>query len=83
MMSSVTLADLHELPAALDLMTSARILGIGRTKAYELARNGDYPCRIIRIGASYVVPTAELLELLGIQLSTEPPLPSPRDVPEC
>jgi hypothetical protein len=25
-------------------MTAAKILGIGRTKAYELARHGEFPC---------------------------------------
>ncbi len=29
------------------LMTAARILGLGRTKAYELARHGEFPCRVI------------------------------------
>ncbi|MDN5854667.1 MAG: helix-turn-helix domain-containing protein, partial [Actinomycetia bacterium] len=42
-------------------MTAARAFGIGRTKAYELARDGDFPCRVVRVGATYHVPTAELL----------------------
>ena len=47
-------------------MTAARILGIGRTKAYELARHGEFPCRVIRIGDLYRVSTADLLRLLGV-----------------
>jgi excisionase family DNA binding protein len=47
-------------------MTAARILGIGRTKAYELARRGEFPCLVIRVGDLYRVSTAELLRLLGI-----------------
>lgn len=35
-------------------------------KAYELARAGEFPVRIIRVGAGYHVPTAELLKVLGV-----------------
>jgi hypothetical protein len=47
-------------------MTAARALGIGRTKAYELARSGEFLCRIIRIGDLYRVVTADLIRLLGM-----------------
>lgn len=40
-------------------------LGIGRTKAYELARSGEFPCRLLKIGRLYRVPIAELERLLG------------------
>ncbi len=46
-------------------MTAARVLGIGRTKAYELARRDEFPCLIIRIGDLYRVSTPDLLRLLG------------------
>ena len=61
----LTIDDLHNLPVAIDLMTAARALGIGRTKAYELARTGEFPCRIIRVGDLYRVVTADLIRLLG------------------
>jgi hypothetical protein len=60
-----TVDDIHDLPVTMDLMTAARALGIGRTKAYELARSGEFPCRIIRIGDLYRVATADLIRLLG------------------
>ncbi|MCK9871863.1 hypothetical protein MRI28_19850 [Nocardiopsis dassonvillei] len=41
---------------------------MGRTTAYELARRGDFPCRLLRYGGTYRVVTAELLELLGVPL---------------
>ena len=47
-------------------MIAAKILGIGRTKAYELARRGEFPCLVIRVGDLYRVSTADLLRLLGI-----------------
>lgn len=52
--------------ATVDLMTAAGALGLGRTKAYELARQDKFPCPVIRIGENYRIPTAGLLELLGV-----------------
>jgi hypothetical protein len=51
--------------ATVDLMTAAGALGLGRTRAYDLARHDAFPCRVIRIGETYRVPTPGLLELLG------------------
>jgi excisionase family DNA binding protein len=65
---ALTLGELLALPAITDLPTAARALGLGRTKAYELAKRGQFPCRLLRIGSSYRVPTAELLRYLGISL---------------
>ena len=64
-MSHLTVSGLHSLPPTIDLMTAARILGIGRTKAYQLARTGRFPCTIIRIGDLYRVATADLIRLLS------------------
>jgi hypothetical protein len=65
-LNHLTIDDIHSLPVTIDLMTAARALGIGRTKAYELARSGEFPCRIIRIGDLYRVVTADLIRLLGM-----------------
>jgi hypothetical protein len=65
MLPPVTTAQLRA-SATVDLMTAAAALGLGRTKAYELARRKEFPCRVIRIGGVYRVPTAGLLELLGV-----------------
>jgi hypothetical protein len=62
----MTAAQIRNLPAAVDLVTAARALGIGRTKAYQLARCGQFPCPIVRVGQTYLVPTAGLLTLLGL-----------------
>ncbi|MGO8726141.1 MAG: DNA-binding protein [Streptosporangiaceae bacterium] len=64
-MKPVTTAQLRA-SATVDLMTAARALGLGRTKAYELARRDQFPCRLIRIGDTYRIPTPGLLELLGV-----------------
>ena len=70
MNDALTIDELRDLPATIDLPTAARALGLGRTKAYELARNGQFPCRILRIGSSYRIPTPELLRYLGL----DPPM---------
>ena len=62
----LTLAQLAQLPASVSLLEAARALGIGRTSAYELARNGGFPCPLIKVGALYRVPTVGLLRLLGL-----------------
>jgi len=65
--ASLTRAELLALPAAIDLVTAGRALGIGRTRAHELARGGDFPLPVLRLGREYRVATAELLCLLGIE----------------
>jgi predicted DNA-binding transcriptional regulator AlpA len=66
MNNPLTLDELRALPATVDLPTAARALGLGRTKAYELAKRDQFPCRILRMGSTYRIPTAELLRYLGV-----------------
>jgi hypothetical protein len=63
-MEPMTVEDLRRLPVTVDLLTAATLLGIGRTRAYELARRGEFPCKLLRVGARYRVVTADLLRLL-------------------
>ncbi|MEI5135852.1 hypothetical protein RB199_31135 [Streptomyces libani] len=58
--------ELLVLPAAVDLETGNRALGLGRSKGYELAKRGQYPCKVLRLGNAYRVVTADLLALLGL-----------------
>lgn len=58
--------DLTALPPTLDLVTAARILGIGRTVAYELVREGRWPTPVIHAGRKIRVPSAPLRTLLGV-----------------
>ncbi|MFI9039451.1 hypothetical protein [Streptomyces sp. NPDC053726] len=62
----MTREDLLALPVAIDLETSNRALGLGRSKGYELAKRGAYPCKVLRLGNAYRVVTADLLHLLGL-----------------
>jgi hypothetical protein len=49
-----------------DVETAGSILGIGRSKAYALAKAGRFPAKTIRVGRSYVVSVPAILELLGV-----------------
>jgi predicted DNA-binding transcriptional regulator AlpA len=63
--------ELLALPPVVNVETAARALGCGRTLAYDLARRGEFPCRVLRLGSRWVVPTADLLRVIG--LANEPP----------
>jgi excisionase family DNA binding protein len=64
----MTLAELLAMPVMVDVTTAARALGLSRSTGYDLARRGEFPCRVLHVGSSYRVPTAELLRVLGIDL---------------
>ena len=57
--------DLGKLPPTVEIVTAARILGVGRTVADELVREGNWPTPVIHVGRKIRVPTAPLIALLG------------------
>ena len=61
-MTPVTIAQLRATPTV-DLMTAAPA---GPHQGHDLARRQRFPCPVLRIGDTYRVPTASLLELLGL-----------------
>ncbi|WP_239067958.1 hypothetical protein [Actinomadura bangladeshensis] len=75
MRQRLTPAEIRTLPAVVDLVTAGRALGVGRTKSYELARAGRFPCPVLRVGRSYLVPTNGLLTLLGLNDTAGQPAP--------
>lgn len=54
-----------------DVETAGRILGIGRTVAYRLAKENNFPVTVRRIGGSYRVMVQSLLEYLVPDEQTE------------
>ncbi|WP_036405538.1 helix-turn-helix domain-containing protein [Microbispora rosea] len=64
-MKPLTLAEVQALPAVVPLLLAARALGLSRNTAYRLVQRGEFPCRVIRAGDTYRVPTIELLVLIG------------------
>lgn len=65
-MTGFTRAEVLALPAALDVETAARVFGVGLTTARDLVRRGQWPSPVLRVGRQYRIPTAPLLEVLGI-----------------
>lgn len=64
-MEPMTHEELAALPTTITIETAARALGLGRTRAYQLARENRFPCKVIRIGTTYRVITADLLRLMS------------------
>lgn len=62
--------ELDALPAAVDVPTAARVLGLSRTAAYELIRVGGWPTPVFRLGRLIRIPTAPMLSLLGVEAAT-------------
>ncbi|GGV45151.1 hypothetical protein GCM10010182_81950 [Actinomadura cremea] len=84
MKPGLTAAEIRSLPATIDLVTAGRIFGIGRTTAYRLAHAGEFPCRVLRIGRTYRVPTAAVQAALGLGTDNEakpPGGPEPGEQP--
>ncbi|WP_225878483.1 DNA-binding protein [Spongiactinospora rosea] len=77
----MSIAEVCQLPVVVDLPTAGRALGLGRTISYQLARRGEFPCRVLRAGTAYRVCTADLLALLGLPLPSSPPAEGERDTP--
>jgi hypothetical protein len=73
---TMTATEVRALPAVVDVVTAAEVLGIGRTVAYELVRTDRFPTPVLRVGRQIKIPPAYLIELLG--LSTEPATTLPR-----
>jgi excisionase family DNA binding protein len=53
-----------DLPPTMNVEEAGEMLGISRRSAYRAAANGELPA--LRIGRRLLVPTAQLLDLLGI-----------------
>ncbi|SNR38257.1 helix-turn-helix domain-containing protein [Actinomadura mexicana] len=64
-MEPMTHEELAALPTTTTIETAARALGLGRTRAYQLARENRFPCKVIRIGTTYRVVTADLQRLVA------------------
>jgi excisionase family DNA binding protein len=86
MTRALTTDEVLALPAVVDVPTAGRCLGFGRTKTHELARSGELPVPVLRIGSAYRVRRADLLAYLKIDddrpeptFSTTTTAPKPAD----
>jgi hypothetical protein len=69
---SLSAAELRDLPTAVDIVTAGRAFGIGRTKSHEPARAGQFPVPVLRLGNTYRVTRAALLQALGESPTDQP-----------
>jgi predicted DNA-binding transcriptional regulator AlpA len=61
----MTRFNLDAKPAVVDLTEAAAILGIGRTLAYRLVRDGAWPTPVIHVGRLIKVPLQPLRDYVG------------------
>ena len=71
MIEPLSLDELRSGPSTVDIVTAGRAVGVGRTKAHQMARTGTFPVRVLVIGKRYRVSTAELCSFLGIPVTGE------------
>jgi excisionase family DNA binding protein len=61
----MTIDEARRLPTVVAVPQAAELLGVSRRRGYELAEAGVIP--VLRYGRALRVPTARLLDLLGVQ----------------
>src|SRR4030095_4334760 len=61
---------IQDLPAAISVEDAGKLVGLSRSAAYRAAARGAIPT--FRLGRPLYVPTARLLEMLGISSEDEP-----------
>jgi hypothetical protein len=64
-----TVAEIDALPVVVDLVTGGSIFGLGRSASYELARRGEFPVPVLRVGHRYRVVTAHIRAALALPLN--------------
>ncbi len=55
----------RQLGMTTDIETAAAIIGIGRTHAFDLIKNDQFPVPVLRLGRRTLIPVGALLDLLG------------------
>ncbi|PDP89496.1 hypothetical protein CQJ94_00670 [Glycomyces fuscus] len=70
---SLWLDEVGSSPVVLDPVTAGRMLGLGRTTAYRLLRQGAFPVPAHRAGKAWMVPTVGVLAHLGLDHLAFPP----------
>ena len=56
-----------------DVATAARIFGLSRAAAYDLAKRGRFPVTVLRFGSRYRVPVAAILQALHLPVGDDEP----------
>src|SRR4051794_11769274 len=56
-----------------DVATAARIFGLSRAAAYDLAKRDQFPVTVLRFGSRYRVPVAAILQALHLPVADDEP----------
>ena len=70
-----TVERIRALGPVTDLATAARIFGLSRSVAYDLAKRGQFPVAVLRFGSRYRVPVAAILHTLHLPAAADDPEP--------
>jgi hypothetical protein len=65
-MSTADVLALASSSPTTNVPTASRAPGLSPNLGYELVPRGEFPCRVLKLGRKLRVPTADLLEALGI-----------------
>ena len=74
--SAWTADRIRALGLTTDIATAADIFGIGRSTAYDLIRDGNFPLPLVRFGSKTRIPVAAILHALRLP-SDAPAVPPP------
>jgi hypothetical protein len=62
----VTLAEIRESwPPTVDIPQAARAFRLSRSHAYSLAKSGEFPAKILKVGQRYSVVTESIINTLS------------------
>lgn len=67
----MTESEVLALPVMVSLEIANRVVSLGRTTGFQLAKTGKYPVKVHRLGNQYRVSRADLLRFLGIDTAGE------------
>lgn len=67
-----TAERIHALGVVTDLPTAAKVFGLGRALAYQLARDDQFPVPVLRVGNRYRVAVAAILAALHLPATPTP-----------
>lgn len=63
--AAMTLAEVRELPATVNVPTAARALGVGSSTLYDALSTGKAPVKALKVGGRIRVLTSDLARVLG------------------
>jgi len=63
--TTFTYDEIRQWPAAVPVAKAGLVFGIGRTTAYEMAKSGTFPARVVKAGGQWLVATQSILAVLA------------------